>query len=556
MKISAVELEAYLDQVGNEAYRLRYQEPTRAVEICQEAILRANDLDGSTRTLMTQIARVKLILANLFISLSAYDEALTHALEAHGIYEEIELLSGIARSLNVIGLVNLHLGNYAEGLSNLLLSLNHAETANDQRLKVNVCSNLGLLYLRMEDYSQALEYLQQGVTLVEENDPGEPQSDLYENICIAYLNLGKYSRALIHGQKSVVICRNNQNRYGEAQALSTVGEVYAAMGHTIEALNYYEMSLKLSSSVQYIHGCANAHFLIGDLEFQQGELETALHHLDKALEYAMQDQDKPQTYRCHLVLSKVYREKHQFEQALAHYEKFHRVKETVFNDDMSTKIKSLEVTHRVREMQQDGEIYRLKNVELTREIEERKKVQAELERIITLDPLTGLFNRRHFFELTRQELERSQRYSRHLSVIMLDIDHFKLVNDRFGHLIGDRVLVEVARRIQQALRRIDLACRYGGEEFAILLPETSMTQAEMVATRLWRLVTHQPTVSGGLKLKIGVSVGVACYYEEKNVTVDILLDRADRAMYAAKDAGRNQVKLYSEDMNGNEPGRL
>ena len=123
--------------------------------------------------------------------------------------------------------------------------------------------------------------------------------------------------------------------------------------------------------------------------------------------------------------------------------------------------------HNVRETEQDSEIYRLKNVELTREIEERKKIQAELERIATLDPLTALYNRRHFFELTQQELERSRRYNRPLSVIMLDIDHFKQVNDQFGHLVGDRVIVEVSRRIQKALRRIDLACRYGGEEFAI-----------------------------------------------------------------------------------------
>jgi diguanylate cyclase (GGDEF)-like protein len=236
-----------------------------------------------------------------------------------------------------------------------------------------------------------------------------------------------------------------------------------------------------------------------------------------------------------------------YKDALNYFEKYHQTKEAVFNEDMTTKIKSLEIMHEVKETQQNSEIYRLKNVELTREIEERKKVQAELERIATLDPLTGLFNRRHFFELTQQELERSRRYNRPISIIMLDIDHFKQVNDRFGHLVGDRVIVEVARRIQKALRRIDLACRYGGEEFAILLPETNLRQAEMVATRLWQLVTKQPTVSGELKLKITVSVGVATYQLEGMITVDTLLDQADQAMYQAKEAGRNRVVIYSKD---------
>ncbi|MGD2026379.1 MAG: diguanylate cyclase [Anaerolineales bacterium] len=547
---SPIELEAQLDKVGKEAFEMRFRDPALAVQTCLEAIQTAEKVSEAPRSLRNQIGRLKLILSSLYIRLIAFDKSLSNALDAYSIYEQIDLTSGMARSQNAIGLANLHLGTYAEALDNLLKALRMANEREDDALKATVLNNLGLLYIRMEEYPQALNYLKESLELASSLNDREIEADMLENICVAYLNLGKYSDALSHSQRGIVLYQRSQNRYGEAKALSTAGEIYAAMGHSIEALRYYQKSLEICDEIEYIQGKANAHLLIGNLEFQQSELDDALHHLMQALENAEKGQDTSLVYRAHLQLSQIYREMEDYQMALSHFEAFHQIKESVFNEDMTTKIKSLEIMHRVRETQQDSEIYRLRNVELTREIEERKKVQSKLEKIATLDPLTGIFNRRHFFELTQQELNRSRRYNRPLSVIMLDIDHFKQVNDRFGHLVGDRVLVEVARRIQKALRRVDQACRYGGEEFAVLLPETTLTQAEMVATRLWRLVTKQPTVSGELKLKITVSVGVATYHHDGIIAVDTLLDRADKAMYVAKQTGRNRVVVYSEDMNG------
>lgn len=548
--VTPIELEAQLDQVGQTAHELRFQDPVLAVQTCLDAIQQAEEVENASRSLKNQIGRVKLILSSLYIRLIAYDRALSNALEAYTIYEEIRLSSGMARSFNALGLANIHLGTYAEALEHLLNALELATEMDDESLKASALNNLGLLYLRMEDFPKALDYLKKSLDLAAAIQNREIEADLLENICVAYLNLGKYSDALSHSQKGIVLYQRSGNRYGEANALSTAGEVYAAMGHTIEALRYYQRSLEICQTINYVQGTANTHLLIGNIEFQNNDVDNALRHMVQALEDSEKGQDTNLVFRAHFHLSQIYREMEDYQMALSHYEKFHQIKESVFNEDMATKIKSLEIMHQVRETQQDSEIYRLRNVELTREIEERKKVQSKLERIATLDPLTGLFNRRYFFELTQQELNRSRRYNRPLSVIMLDIDHFKEVNDRFGHLVGDRVIVEVARRIQKALRRVDQACRYGGEEFAVLLPETTLTQAEMVATRLWQLVTRQPTVSGELKLKITVSVGVATYHQDGVIAVDTLLDRADKAMYYAKQNGRNRVVIYNQLMNG------
>ncbi len=548
--VTSIELEAQLDQVGQDAHRLRFRDPALAVQLCLDIINQAEEFENASRSLKNQTGRLKLQLSSLYIRLIAYDRALSEALEAYTIYEEIDLSSGVARSFNALGLANVHLGTYAEALEHLLNALRFATEMEDDSLRATVLNNLGLLYIRMEEYQQALEYLTKSLELASSLQNKEIEADLLENICVAYLNLGKFNDALAHSQRGIVLYQRSQNRFGEANALSTAGEVYAAMGHTIEALRYFQRSLQICQEIDFVQGTANAHLLIGNIELQSGDLDNALRHMVQAIEDAEKGQDTNLIFRAHYHLSNIYRQMENYQMALSHYEKFHQIKESVFNEDMTTKIRSLEIMHRVRETQQDSEIYRLRNVELTREIEERKKAQSKLERIATLDPLTGLLNRRHFFELTQQELDRSRRYDRPLSVIMMDIDHFKQVNDHFGHLVGDRVIVEVARRIQKALRRIDQACRYGGEEFAILLPETTLTQAEMVGTRLWQLVSRQPTVSGELKLKITVSVGVATYHQEGIIAVDTLLDRADKAMYYGKQHGRNRVVIYNQMMNG------
>jgi diguanylate cyclase (GGDEF)-like protein len=170
------------------------------------------------------------------------------------------------------------------------------------------------------------------------------------------------------------------------------------------------------------------------------------------------------------------------------------------------------------------------------------RLTAELQRLATTDELTGTHNRRKLFDIGAREVLRSHRFGRPLSAIMLDIDHFKRINDSHGHATGDRVLLCVALRCQQAIREIDILGRYGGEEFAILLPETDSEHAMEVAERLRSDLEALalPTEDGTLSLT--VSIGVA---QLGNGADDLpaLLDRADAAMYDAKRAGRNAVKI-------------
>ncbi|HMQ30846.1 MAG TPA: diguanylate cyclase [Chloroflexaceae bacterium] len=166
---------------------------------------------------------------------------------------------------------------------------------------------------------------------------------------------------------------------------------------------------------------------------------------------------------------------------------------------------------------------------------------ARVRELATTDALTGVANRRHFFELARLEVERAARYARPLSLLMLDADHFKQVNDRYGHVAGDEVLRAIAARCRASLREVDLIGRYGGEEFLALLPETAGTQALQVAERLREVVADEPVLTSAGPVQVRISLGVASLPGGAAATVEELLDQADRALYAAKAAGRNMV---------------
>ncbi len=156
-----------------------------------------------------------------------------------------------------------------------------------------------------------------------------------------------------------------------------------------------------------------------------------------------------------------------------------------------------------------------------------------------LDGLTGIFNRR-FFELRiMQEIERANRYQLSLSVIMMDIDHFKRINDEFGHLLGDEVLKQISRLFTQHLRKPDVLCRFGGEEFAVLLPETTVQNALAVGEKLRQMVGGYPFA--GIPRSVTFSAGVA-EFPRHGRTRDELMQAADAALYASKQAGRDRVQ--------------
>jgi diguanylate cyclase (GGDEF)-like protein len=175
----------------------------------------------------------------------------------------------------------------------------------------------------------------------------------------------------------------------------------------------------------------------------------------------------------------------------------------------------------------------------------QESAQAEATRLATIDPLTGAYNRRTFHEIAEREMSRARRANQPLSIIMLDIDHLRRLNDDYGQKAGDEVLQRFADIVRTALRKEDMLVRFAGEQFLVMLPEVSGPGAVVVAGRIRRAVADEPIEAAGHMLEVTVSLGVAARLDEGPESIDGLVARAESALVLAKQRGRNRVVALS-----------
>jgi two-component system cell cycle response regulator len=178
-----------------------------------------------------------------------------------------------------------------------------------------------------------------------------------------------------------------------------------------------------------------------------------------------------------------------------------------------------------------------------RELEESKKALAEL---ATTDALTQLKNRRLFYTQAEQNLADCRRNERDMSVLVLDIDHFKKVNDTYGHHTGDEVLIRVAKLLSRMVRAVDTVARFGGEEFAVLMPETNKLGAAVLGERIRSVIEKEHIVVDGQTVAVTASLGIATLAAEQVESIDQLLSIADRRLYLAKNSGRNRICISDD----------
>ncbi len=184
---------------------------------------------------------------------------------------------------------------------------------------------------------------------------------------------------------------------------------------------------------------------------------------------------------------------------------------------------------------------RERTADLSRANERLSLLNEELEEISITDGLTQAFNRQYFMDRLRQEVKRANRYNTHVALLMIDIDHFKQVNDTHGHQAGDAVLTSIAAVIKEQLRETDLFARYGGEEFGIIAAAMEQGEALLLAERLRKTIERAEFDYNGKKLRVTVSIGVSAWERDMKNNVEELIRRADAALYRAKDEGRNRV---------------
>jgi diguanylate cyclase (GGDEF)-like protein len=439
-----------------------------------------------------------------------YEEALACLLAALDAARSVSDVEREAAALRTIGYVYDDLGDYAAALDHHLQALALDEARGDDAARAATLRTIGIVYSKSGDAAQGLEFDRQSLELARR--AGEPESvaKTLNNIGIDCKNLGRLDDAQTALEEALAIFRQISHTGGQAGALTNLGLVHARRGEFDRAEDCHRRALPLARAAAYLLAEINAARDLGLLLTQQGRLDEARRYLDEALAAAGRMGTRPELAACHRALADVHKRAGRPAQALEHFEKYHELERLVFNEESDRALKRLQVRYRV----------------------------AELERTSLEDGLTGLANRRQFDARLQAEFERATHGAQSLTLAVADIDHFKTINDRFLHVVGDEVLRVVARILTQQVRAGELAARYGGEEFSLLL-DGEGDDACAACERVRAAVEQFDWTRVHPGLHVTLSIGLARRAEA--ATAQDLLRLADARLYRAKAGGRNCV---------------
>lgn len=481
-----------------------------------------------------------LVNQSLFIINDSF-RALKLASQALALFERLQDQAGQCRALSSLCAAYRLMDDFVQAIDIGQRGLALATALNDQDAQADVLINLGVAYKRAGNYELAYSVYQQARQIYQTMGNHIREGIALTDLAIAHAAHGEYDLALQYVRECEDLGVDEPNVRGHN--LLVLGQIYSGKKEFERALQYLHQTLQFTSSYAEMELSAQ-HTLqaIGQVYIEQQELDQAIGYLQQGLSITHGVQSNLMVFQFHEMLSKIYETQGKFAEALWHYQQFHIVKEKIFNEDNTRRRLALEIQHQTEIARHNAEIYRLHSIELQQEINERQRLQEELRQLAITDELTQVFNRRHFLELARTELDRALRLQHPVALAVIDLDHLKQFNDTYGHAAGDQAIMRLANIYKNNIRSIDAFARFGGDEFALLLPETDRNMALNLLQRIQRVLAESPLDLGEKQLTLTMSVGIADL-DNETASVDMLIARADQALYRAKEAGRNCVSL-------------
>jgi diguanylate cyclase (GGDEF)-like protein len=473
-------------------------------------------------------------------AMELFQIARLHFLEADGAQGELASVAGN------IGTAYAFVGEYEHARFYFEQSIELARASGDQLRELRSLSNLALVTSRLEGSEAGLPFQRRALALAEERE----ETDL-----MVY-QLGGLCSSLI--------------RAGTDESLA-------------EAEELCQRALHVARQSGHARPMAEGHLHLGNLRLAQDRFTEALEEFELALEQS-EDSIPTIALEAHLNLAEVHETTGDHAAALRHYRRQVDLREAMFAEERRQMIAELDARYQLSERMQQIEALQveaeLKALKLQRrnwmlvgltaglvlimalvllawrgyQVKSRLQKQlaarnreleealATISKVAREDPLTGLLNRRAFMELAARERARSHRNGSDLSIAIADIDHFKHINDQYGHQVGDEVLVELGGRLSAGVREVDVVCRWGGEEFMLLFPEASTKDAVMAIERLRRSVADHAVMLDEHGLEVTMTFGAAPVGEDLKAAIQA----ADRALYQGKAAGRNRVTLAAD----------
>jgi diguanylate cyclase (GGDEF)-like protein len=492
-------------------------------------------------------------------------------------------------SLMLHGTIDAEQSNIAEALERFHEARRLLEASNETRELSRVNNAIGVAHNFTLDFARARHYYAEALRLARLAGDATLEGNALGNLALTVSEIDGPEAGLLLHQEAMALAQKRGDPHGQALQLANICQRLLHAERLEEARSTCNLAIEKLTALQLMRPLAGVRMTLGDLARKQGELREAIGHYEAALQQA-----KGVVPMVELTLRNSLSEVHDAlgepDQALRQLQAKVTLEEELQARERQSQIEELEVRYKVEQRERqlqvmtlDAELqqarleqrtlmllaaavalalaslgallawrgYRIE-VRLERKLAARnqalEQALAEISVLARTDSLTGLWNRRAFEELTAREIARAKRNHQPLTIALADIDSFKAINDRLGHEAGDTVIKMVAEQLRSTLRKVDLVCRWGGEEFLCLLPDSDIEAARRAMQRIRSQLALHPVDIGDETITITLTFGIAALEDDLAAAVR----RADAAMYEGKRSGRDLIMVASE-VNAPEP---
>jgi diguanylate cyclase (GGDEF)-like protein len=451
--------------------------------------------------------------------LSRYAEALTISLKAVNLARELGELKMLASIECILGSIYWRLADYSSSLDHYIHGLRLVEIEPDPEQETFLLQGLGALHYEIGDYEEALKYFKKSVERFQSEDITGRAMGL-NNTAYTLHKMKRDEDALPYALDALALYGNEPFVVGKLELLHTLGSIYLQLGDIERAATYFEEVARMAEHHENTLQVVNALFGICEIHQVRGEEEQALRKLLRILQISQEIGSLSSECSAREHLAQLYKKNGNYREALEHYETFHTIHVHIFNEQTERRLHNTRLLLKVESIQKEANLYRS---------------------LAATDALTGLLSRREFFDLAQKAVTQARLRETPISLLMIDLDNFKAVNDQNGHASGDHVLSIIARRIKSTLRQDDLAGRYGGDEFVVLIPDLDLPHCLSVAKRCQSAVSDKCIEIASSRFWINLSIGLVVSNAKSTLDLEQLIQEADKALLQAKRTGRNKI---------------
>lgn len=569
---------APVPDVLEEAESLRYETPEAALARLDDAIEDREPEDDPSG-----LARLLNLRAEIARDLGRLDQALDDARRFQELAESTgdPVLAGEA--LHVRGTIRAEQGDVAAALDHFHEARRLLEGTEATGRLARVTMAIGIAHSFTDDYARARPYYEEALELAREAGDREAEARLLGNLAIVAVELDGQEAGLDLHRQALELSRELDDTRGIAYQMANICDRLVELGRAGEAEDTCLEAIERLQVLGHSRVLAGARMTLGDLRREQMRPGEALAHYQEALRAA--EGEVPAVEREVLgKLADLHEQRGAHAEALDYQKRLLALREDMYDAERREQIEELEARYQLEQREKEIQVLQLESDLQAAQLERRNwmlfgvtaafgmavvaalvgwrgyRVKSRLERklagrnreleeaLATIsqlareDSLTGLLNRRAFLELAAHEQTRARRSGRPLTVAMADIDNFKPINDRHGHAAGDEILKEVTARLREQLRDQDVLCRWGGEEFLCLLPDTGPEAAREVVERVRREMAGKPVETAAGTFTVKLTFGVAPLGGD----LESAIEAADQAMYEGKRAGRDRVVVVGD----------